>query len=686
MPQGMGGQGAAAWYRVKVSHLERSGTKPATLWSVSDITREREGQENVFQELQSAIDFLDHAPAGFMSLDAAGDVSYLNATLAGWLDHDLARVGSGGLRTDDIAAPGAAAILAAIRGAPGEMRTEVIDVDLKRRNGQLLPVRLHHQVAFGSDGRAGPSRTLVLNRAAGEAGLDGGSAAEVRFARFFHNAPMAIGLLGEDGQVIRSNAAFARLGSARKLSDLVQDNAELAGRLKAALGGAGDVPPLDVALAGEGGRSARIFISPLGDGRAQAETLGTDGVGESGNERLIVYALETTSERQLKDSVDKAEKLKAVGQLAGGIAHDFNNVLQVIINSSEFLLASHKPTDPSFPDIMQIKTNAYRAASLVRQLLAFSRRQTLRPETLELTEVLSDLQMMLKRAVGDKVGLDVRHGRDLWPVKADLGQLEQVIVNLCVNARDAMADGGKVSLRTRNIAVAECAGFNQTLLPAADYVMLEVEDTGTGIPAEHLDKIFEPFFTTKDVGKGTGLGLSMVYGIVKQTGGFVFCDSIMGKGTTFRIFLPRHIVTAEETAAAIAAATPVKKVASDHTGFGTVLLVEDEDAVRALNARMLSSRGYTVLEAADGLEALEVYDAAGGKVDLVVSDVVMPEMDGPTMLGHLRQRNPDTRIIFVSGYAEEAFKKNLPDGEAFGFLAKPFTMKQLVEAVKVAMS
>jgi two-component system cell cycle sensor histidine kinase/response regulator CckA len=692
MPLGLGQAGQPAWYRIRVSQIERPGQRPATLWSVADITREREGQENIFQELQGAIDFLDHAPAGFMSLDAGGDVAYLNATLAGWLDHDLARVGSGGLRLEDIATPGAAAILSAIRGAPGEVRTEIIDLDLKRRNGQALPVRLHHQLGFGQDGRAGPSRTLVLNRTPGEAGADEGSTAEVRFARFFHNAPIAIALLDEEGGVLRANAAFARLGTPKSILELTADAGELGQRLGLARAGAIDAPPVDITIGKDGAKSARIYISHL-DGGAQnvggsqppgAAAGGAEAVPEA---RMIAYALETTAERQLKDSVDKAEKLKAVGQLAGGIAHDFNNVLQVIINASEFLLASHKPTDPSFPDIMQIKTNAYRAASLVRQLLAFSRRQTLRPETLQLTDVLSDLQMMLKRAVGDKVALDMRHGRDLWPVKADLGQLEQVVVNLCVNARDAMPDGGKVSIRTRNVPAGDVPEIGQEQLPAADFVMLEVEDTGSGIPPEHLDKIFEPFFTTKEVGKGTGLGLSMVYGIVKQTGGYVFCDSTVGKGTVFRIFLPRHVLTAEDEAAARAALEPVaKKPAADHTGAGTVLLVEDEDAVRAFNARMLASKGYTVLEAASGQEALDLFEAQGGQVDLVVSDVVMPEMDGPTMLGHLRQRNPDTRVIFVSGYAEEAFRRNLPEGEHFHFLPKPFTMKQLIEAVKSAMA
>lgn len=669
--------GAVGWYRVRVAPVRREG-RPALLWTVSDVTPERERQENAFQELQHAIDYLDHAPAGFLSIDADGEVSYLNATLSSWLDYDLARFGSGGLHLDDIATANAAALIQAIRGQPGDVRVEVLDLDLRRRNGQTLPVRLHHQVAFGSDGRAGPSRTLVLNRAAGEAGSDGSSEAEIRFARFFHSTPMAIATVDRNGAVLRSNAAFARLtpqGGAQPASiqDLVAPGSTLDEALATAMAGSSDIAPLDVTLAGEDGRSARLYLSPV------------PAAEDADGERAIVYALETTAERKLKDNIDQAQKMQAVGQLAGGIAHDFNNVLQVIINASEFLLASHRPTDPSFPDIMQIKQNAYRAASLVRQLLAFSRRQTLRPQVLELGDVLSDLSLMLKRVVADKVSLDVRQGRDLWPVKADLGQLEQVIVNLAVNARDAMPDGGKLAVRTRNVPAEECAGFGLEALPPADYVLLEVEDSGTGIPAEHLDKIFEPFFTTKEVGKGTGLGLSMVYGIVKQTGGFVFVDSTVGQGTTFRIFLPRHVPSEEEIAAEAAAKEQPKKAAADHTGAGVILLVEDEDAVRALNARMLVSRGYTVHEAASGVEALDTFLKHDGKIDLVVSDVVMPEMDGPTLLGELRQRNPATRVVFVSGYAEEAFRKNLPEGEDFHFLPKPFTMKQLVEAVKAAM-
>ncbi|HUZ67167.1 MAG TPA: ATP-binding protein, partial [Beijerinckiaceae bacterium] len=337
---------------------------------------------------------------------------------------------------------------------------------------------------------------------------------------------------------------------------------------------------------------------------------------------------------------------------------------------------------PSFQDIMQIKQNANRAAGLVRQLLAFSRRQTLRPQVLQLGEVLSDLQMLLRRLVGEKIELDVKHGRDLWLVKADLNQFEQVIVNLVVNSRDAMTDGGRIVVRTRNVAAAETAQFAEKSLVSADYVIIEVEDNGHGIAPDIRDKIFEPFFTTKEVGKGTGLGLSMVYGIVKQTGGWVFCESEVDRGTTFRIFLPRHISTEKEEESGKEVA---KAPTPDLTGRGTILLVEDEDAVRAFGARALSSRGYTVLEACSGSDALRVVEESECKIDLVVSDVVMPEMDGPTMLGELRKRGITSKIVFVSGYAEDAFSKNLPEGEDFGFLPKPFSLKQLVEAVKSSL-
>jgi two-component system, cell cycle sensor histidine kinase and response regulator CckA len=268
-----------------------------------------------------------------------------------------------------------------------------------------------------------------------------------------------------------------------------------------------------------------------------------------------------------------------------------------------------------------------------------------------------------------------------------------VIVNLAVNARDAMPDGGKLTVRTANVDAQESAQLAYKGMPAADYVRIDIADTGTGIPADIRDKIFEPFFSTKEVGKGTGLGLSTVYGIVKQTGGFIYVDSEEGKGTTFQIFLPRHHAEQEAQSEVHASANGAAKEPpadakprTDLTGQGTILLVEDEEGLRALNARGLRSRGYSVIEASNGVEAIEALDEKDGAVDLVVSDVVMPEMDGPTLLKTMREKNPEIKFIFVSGYAEDAFEKSLPEGQQFDFLPKPFTLSQLVAAVKETMA
>ncbi|HZL38777.1 MAG TPA: response regulator [Pseudolabrys sp.] len=682
----------ARWLRMRVRPLGTA--KPdarMTVWSIADVTRDRERQENVFQELQHAIDYLDHAPAGFFSVDAAGSIGYLNATLASWLDHDLAQVGAGSLKLGDIVAGEGAALLTTLNAAPGEVKTEVLDLDLKTRGGKPVPVRLFHKVAFGADGTAGASRTLVLNRAKDD-GSDPQRAAEVRFMRFFQNTPMAIATVDKTGRIARSNARFASAfeamlkGDERSIFSIVsdRDRPALEAAIAKAAKGEGNIAPVEAALASGNEQWANFFVSAVED-------------EDSDGEAAIVYALETTAQRTLENRMQQQQKMESVGQLAGGIAHDFNNVLSAIMMATDFLLNAHKPTDPSFKDIIQIKQNANRAAALVRQLLAFSRKQTLRPQVLDLGETLSDLGMLLKRLIGEKVTFSgVVVGRDLWPVRVDISQFEQVIVNLAVNARDAMPDGGILGIRTANVAAADCGIYAYKGMPNADYVLVEVTDTGTGIPPDIMDKIFEPFFTTKEVGKGTGLGLSTVYGIVKQTGGFVYVDSSRGN-TAFRIFLPRHVAGAEDAltqipaadapaiAGAMSAAGGMKAASADLTGQGTILLVEDEEGLRALNARGLSSRGYTVLEAGNGVEAIEVLEKQGD-VDLVVSDVVMPEMDGPTLLKELRRRNPKLKIIFVSGYAEEAFQKNLPEQEQYEFLAKPFTLKQLVTKVKETMA
>lgn len=674
-------EGAARWYSIRVRPLQ-DASRTLSIWQVADVTRNRDEQEDSFQALQRAVNFLDHAPAGFFSTDGSGRVVYMNATLSDWLGTDLTEFEAGRTPVSALVAGDGVALLDAVRGAPGEVKTGIIDVDLMKRNGQSLPVRLIHRVPVGLDGAIGDSRTLVLNRSPGEDISESLRAAEVRFARFFNNTPIAIAGIDKDGRLGRTNAPFMKLfgafvtaepGAARgRITDVVaeRDRDALAQAVKAAATGQGQIPAIDASLPDEKSRSVRFFVSSVEEGAGDGEV-------------AVVYALETTEQRALEAQFAQGQKMQAIGQLAGGVAHDFNNVLTAIIGFSDLLLANHRPTDPSFQDIMNIKQNANRAAGLVRQLLAFSRRQTLRPTMLNLTDVLADLTILLDRLLGEKVQLKVVHGRDLWPVMADVNQLEQVVINLAVNARDAMPESGRLEIRTRNVTAAESAAFEHKGMTDGDYVLIEVEDTGTGMSPDVMEKIFEPFFSTKEVGKGTGLGLSTVYGIVKQTGGYIYPISEVGVGTTFRIFLPRHVPKVQEQPKK---APELPAGPTDLTGNATILLVEDEEAVRAFAARALMSRGYTVHEASTGAEALAVMEETGGTVDLVVSDVVMPEMDGPSLLRELRKTRPDLKIIFVSGYAEDAFKKNLPENERFNFLPKPFSLKQLATTVKETLA
>jgi two-component system cell cycle sensor histidine kinase/response regulator CckA len=619
----------------------------------------------------------EQAPAGVARLSQRF-VRTPSAAFCRMLGYGLTAWEPAGKAIEEVFAP---ADVATLRGrlARKDAVAEVLPVTLVMQDARRVP----GLVALGPSDAAGEA-TMVILPGAGRAALagarapePGGSRGEAVGAskgegegRFFLNAPLAMALTDAAGGIRAANAAFdllfARSGAApqARLADLVgaADAAAVAALLDGAQ--AGRTAPCDVVRGGEGGRSARLYAAPLGGGE------------------IALCAIDTTEQKALEAQFAQSQKLQAVGHLAGGMAHDFNNLLTAIIGYCDLLLVRHRPSDPSFPDIMQIKQNANRAAGLVRQLLAYSRRQTLRPQVIELSDVIADTSELLRRLMGERIALEVEHGRGLWPVKVDLNQFEQVIVNLAVNARDAMPEGGTLRVRTRNVPADEVAAIGARDLPAGDYVLVEVEDTGTGIPPHIMDQIFEPFFTTKEVGKGTGLGLATVYGIVQQTGGTILASSVEGQGTTFRVLLPRHEGGSD------AEATPAAEVeprAADLTGQGTVLLVEDEDAVRAFASRALAGRGYDVLTAASGVEALEVMEGCGKRLDLVVSDVVMPEMDGPTLLKELRARDPRLKVVFISGYAEEAFARNLPPGEDFAFLPKPFSLKQLVAAVGEAL-
>ncbi|MFN4095216.1 MAG: response regulator [Sphingomonas sp.] len=489
--------------------------------------------------------------------------------------------------------------------------------------------------------------------------------------------PTGIALVGADGRFAFMNDAFVRAAHVNTDApplypgDLVvrEDKSILADAVRRFAAGAAHSMDLTVRFAQAPDEAVSLSI-------ASARGLGDAAV--------LLSLRDAGEEGQLKRQVAQATKMQAVGQLAGGVAHDFNNILTAIIGHCDLMLMRHAPGDSDYDDIQQILLNSNRAAALTRQLLAFSRQQTLRPQLLQLPDIISEVSNLLKRLLGETVELVVNHGRNLGPVRADPGQLEQVVVNLAVNARDAMLaknpnGGGTLTIETLSVAAHEVRAMDDDVLPVGDYTALRISDTGSGIPADVLAHIWEPFFTTKEVGKGTGLGLSTVYGIIKQSGGFIFAESEPGKGAVFTIYLPVH--NAPEPAAQL----PVPKaVQGDLWGSGTILLVEDEAMVRAVAERALARQGYTVLTAENGEAALELLEKSG-KPDLLISDVVMPTMDGPTMVRQARKKYPDLKIIFMSGYAEEQLRKSI-DLDNVAFLPKPFSVQQLAELARSVMT
>ena len=660
-------------YKVVVRPL--GGQSSGSVWLLKDVTSERERLGNVEQDWSRAISFISGSPVGFYAAHLGGEFNYVNAKLAGWLGIEE---GLQGRRTTKLSDVLSGDISALNKSSEGE-GTVVADVDLRRADGQVSPVRIVQSQVPGAAGKGMMKWGIVLDRTTGDKAEESARDAEMRFARFFNNAPVGIATVDGEGRIDNANSAFlAYVGEGVErgtaLAGLVvdEDKAAVKEGLAVCRSGKASVPAVEVRLARNSERVGLLYISRVDV--------------EDGASSIVAYIIDATEQKSLELQFAQSQKMQAIGQLAGGVAHDFNNLLTAIIGFCDLLLARHQAGDPSFADVMQIKQNANRAANLTRQLLAFSRRQTLRPKVLSLTDALAELQNLLSRLLTEKVELKIVHGRDLGLVKVDQNQLEQVIMNLAVNARDAMPDGGKLTIRTANVSEEDSRALDHALMPPGEYLLIEVTDTGSGIPKENLGKIFEPFYTTKDPSKGTGLGLSTVYGIIKQTGGFIFPYSTVGKGTAFRIYLPRYFETpAEAKAEAEAKAAEAAPDAADLTGKGTILLVEDEDAVRTFAARALGTRGYDVLQAESGEAALALVEEHDGPIDLIVSDVVMPNMDGPTLIRELTGKLPGVKIIFVSGYAEDAFAKSLDPDQEFHFLPKPFSLKQLAAAVKDVM-
>lgn len=389
---------------------------------------------------------------------------------------------------------------------------------------------------------------------------------------------------------------------------------------------------------------------------------------------------DATALKRIEAQVLQGQKMQAIGQLAGGIAHDFNNLLTAITGHCDLMLLRHRSDDPDHADLIQIRQNANRAAALVSQLLAFSRKQTLKPERIDLQDALADLTHLLNRLLGERVVLDLVHGAEPLAIRADRRQFDQVIMNLVVNARDAMPEGGVVQVQTRLVHLTEEMRRDRAVVPRGRHVVISVEDSGHGIPPDRIGKIFDPFFTTKRPGEGTGLGLSMVYGIVKQSGGFVFVASTPGIGTQFELWFPYC-----SEPALPAGAGPARSVRGAHNG-GVVLLVEDEAPVRTFAARALRLRGLSVLEAANAEEALAILDDTQLRVDVFVTDVVMPGLDGPGWVQRALESRPDTRTVFMSGYAEEALADLQARIPGSVFLPKPFSLSDLTDMVQAQLA
>lgn len=500
-------------------------------------------------------------------------------------------------------------------------------------------------------------------------------------SRALDKAPFGIVLTDGDLVVREANSAFRAM----------VDNANVAGRSvldlvlaeerpafermlrRATAGSTAPVESLDVQLAQPEDRVVTIFASQAVVHR------GNQGGG------LLLHVADSTERKRLELQFAQSQKMQAVGQLAGGIAHDFNNMLTAIIGFCDLMLQRFHTGDQTFADTMQIKQNANRAAGLVRQLLAFSRQQTVRPRVIDLTDVIADLANLLRRLISERIELKIRHQRDLWKVKLDQGQFEQVIINLAVNARDAMQAGGVLSIDTANVHLQVPQRRRDSVLAPGDYVRISVSDSGIGIPKANIDKIFDPFFTTKEVGSGTGLGLSMVYGAITQAGGQVTVDSEgEGKGAVFSLYIPRHEAT-EGDAETAPQAEEERDTGRDTTGGGTVLLVEDEDAVRLFAARALRSKGYTVMEARTGEAALAILNAGEERFDLLVTDMMMPELDGASLIREARRKAPDLPVICISGYTQDAMAQEVFDLPRVTFLPKPFSLKQLAGRVKDAI-
>lgn len=667
----LGQEGLPVQFEVSVSILPNQ----RALWRLRRIA----GNEEATGAADLKALYVEDAPMGFFASRPDGTITYANH----WLREMIGLPETAtNIRIDDIMRPEFVKLLSKERkgGAPGRA-----DIRIRARDGVEVPVQT--LTTWTGRGADAAGRTLVISSSTqplfgGEGRMNAISASRPPRPDsdpMFDDAPFgAIRLEGASlgaAVIMDTNRALMALTEGRatpgqRFSDLfvaAEGREALETRLLDAID-----KPVELKLAGDDPKTVNVFVT----------------LDSQTGQPAVAYVIDMTEQKQLELRLAQGEKMQAIGSLAGGVAHDFNNVLTGIILNTEKLTMRHPVGDPSFVELKVINDLSLRAAELVKMLLAYARKQTFKREVLNITDTLSEFYILLRQLVDERIELDIKHGRDLPRIRADKNQLETAIINLATNARDAMlasGRGGSLSIRTSRVDASDAHKAGFSFVEAGEYLLIEVEDTGHGISKENLEKIFTPFFTTKPQGLGTGLGLATVYGIIKQSGGYIFPISEVGSGTNFQIYLPGLSAEdmpseAEEEADRQKRKAVAKPV--DMAGRGRILLVEDEDGVRGIAASLLTSRGYEVSEAEDGEKALAILQDNPKGFDLVISDVIMPGMDGPTLIREAKELLGNARVIFISGYAAGDLTDALDNDREISFLPKPFKLTELAERVK----
>jgi two-component system cell cycle sensor histidine kinase/response regulator CckA len=656
--QRMGLEGGGARRRFEIATYPIAGARDFASWRLRELPVDEEAHDFL------AAAYADH-PRPVFALERSGQIAWANAATRDALGFSRSEL----QHIEDILLGESAETIRTLWRAD---RTPIAR-EVRRREGDSLEATF---IAFrrGGVGEGFVCVDLEIRETAAEGdGLSSfGDMGEAPFG-----LAVVEGEIGRDARIVESNRAFAeQFGGvkrntplARILPPAVLD--EIAAEIRRKATSAGGPNPIDATI-GEAGdqRTYGVYARPLKRRR-----------GAYGSRRTFLYTVDVTDRKQMEQDHAQDQKLKAIGFIAGGVAHDFNNLLQVIQGNCEQLMLRHPVGDPAYQDLVLIRENAQRAANLTKQLLAYSRKQTLTRKVQSITDLLLDFSRFLDRAVGEKVKIELLNGRGLPPIRVDRSQLETALMNLAVNARDAMApQGGKLVIRTSLVSAAEAGGLNLAGLSAQDYVLIEVADTGPGVSPEIMPRIFDPFFTTKEEGKGTGLGLSTVHGIIGQMGGAITVENAEGGGALFKVYLPAHHGATDEQDA------PAPVAARDYSGTGRILVVEDEDPVRAFVVATLERSGYEVTAAEDGAAALEIL-RSDRNFDLIVTDVMMPETDGPTLVLRARQEfGVAAPVIFMSGYAESAMREQMDRIEGGRYIQKPFPMAELGARVKDALS